>query len=60
MKWKKLSDYAIQSGPYTIGKSLVKGVARYTLWIGEQPGRMVGIHKTLDEAKSMAEKEVEK
>ena len=54
MKWKKLSDYAIQSGPYTISKALVKGAARFTLWIGE-PGTMLAIRDTSEELKKMAE-----
>ena len=54
MKWHRISDYAIQSGPYTIGKSLVKGVARYTLWLGE-PGKMIAIRDSAEELKKMAE-----
>lgn len=56
MKWKKLSPYAIASGNLTISKSLVKDEPRYTLWNGD---RMVQIFDTPQEAKSMAEKEVE-
>ncbi|HEY9527994.1 MAG TPA: hypothetical protein VIR02_12950 [Anaerolineales bacterium] len=61
MKWKKLSDYAIQSGNYTISKALVKGVARFTLWIGSEPGKMLAIRDTSEELKKMAEdKEIER
>lgn len=59
VKWKKLSDYAIQSGPYTISKALVKENFRYTLWI--EPGTMLAIRDTAEELKKMVtEKEIER
>lgn len=51
MKWKKLSDYAIESGQYTISKANVDGQPRYTLWEGE---KMLGIFDTPQEAKEKA------
>ena len=56
MKWKKLSPYAIACNNFTISKAIVKDGERFTLWHGD---RMVQIFKTPQEAKSMAEKEVE-
>jgi hypothetical protein len=32
MKWKKLSETAIESGRFTISKAVVNGVDRFTLW----------------------------
>lgn len=48
MKWKKLSDYAIQSGQYTISKAIVGDLEKFTLWEGE---KMVGIFESAEEAK---------
>lgn len=67
MKWYRINDYAITNGQefsglgykhgtHIISKELVSGEPRYTLWDGD---RMVQIFKTPQEAKSMAEREVE-
>jgi hypothetical protein len=56
MNWKRINIYAIGCDNFTISKALVSGEPRYTLWDGD---RMIKICKTPEEAKSMAEKEVE-
>lgn len=56
MNWQRINLYAIGCDQFTISKALVSGEPLYTLWDGE---KMVQIFKTPEEAKSMAEKEVE-
>ena len=55
MKWKKLSETAIESGIYTISRETVKGSDRFTLWTGSNPGKMLAIRDTAEELKKMAE-----
>lgn len=49
--WKKTSDYAIQSGEWTICRVLVGDVPIYTLWRGDNA---MGNFNSSDEAKGAA------
>ena len=46
MKWKQLSYYCVQSGPYTITKGEVAGEICYAAYRGKEPiGKVVGSAK---------------
>lgn len=52
VKWDRISEYAIRSGPWRISKAYVMGKARYLLWHGDKVHS--GPYDTADEAKGKA------
>lgn len=60
--WQKTTAYSLQSGPWRIAKTFVRGVARYTLtderrtieWCGVRVVAIAGIYDTADDAKRAA------
>lgn len=53
MKWSKISDYAIQSGPYKIAKCMVLGNEFFVL---SANGETHAIYNSASDAKSAASK----